>query len=223
MSDDNRNCEVCQKSAPLQCSACKAAFYCTVEHQKQHWKEHKAPCKRTRQIREPHSWSLGLDKEGEKYEWFTDCYRLKLDDDYALRGELNGLYSGSDDIFNDFLVFCKLSVKRRAVPPEWDWTAFLTKAATLVNYAFEKSDATEKYGSENIFAAAVGGRSLRYTASQIFLDFSENDDVRFDLEDLASDLDLDDSEDWEFASGFFVDVGGSEPWKMFQMLLDSAR
>jgi hypothetical protein len=47
-------------------------------------------------------------------------------------------------------------------------SSFLAKAADLINYAFEKSDAQEKYGSENIFSAITGGRSLRYTAELIY-------------------------------------------------------
>jgi hypothetical protein len=31
-------------------------------------------------------------------------------------------------------------------------------------YAFEKSDAQEKWGGENFFSAMMGGRSLRFTA-----------------------------------------------------------
>jgi hypothetical protein len=34
--------------------------------------------------------------------------------------------------------------------------------------AFEKSDAQERWGSENVFDVAHGGRSLRYTAISIY-------------------------------------------------------
>ncbi|XP_057334486.1 SET domain-containing protein SmydA-8-like [Microplitis mediator] len=38
-------CEVCGKPAEQKCSACKSAFYCSREHQKNHWKEHMKNCK----------------------------------------------------------------------------------------------------------------------------------------------------------------------------------
>jgi hypothetical protein len=38
---DNRKCPVCDKEATKCCSRCKSVYYCSVEHQKQHWKVHK--------------------------------------------------------------------------------------------------------------------------------------------------------------------------------------
>ena len=64
-------------------------------------------------------------------------------------------------ISQDFLVFCRLARARAALPTPWAWGTFLLTAAELLPEAFEKSDAQEKYGGENIFQAAVGGRSLR--------------------------------------------------------------
>jgi hypothetical protein len=54
-------------------------------------------------------------------------------------------------VAEDFLIFCKLAVKSKVLPSSWDWHAFLSKAQ-LLPYAFEKSDAKEKWGGENIFA-----------------------------------------------------------------------
>lgn len=34
--------------------------------------------------------------------------------------------------------------------------------------AFEKSDAQERWGSENVFQAMMGGRSLRFTAESVY-------------------------------------------------------
>jgi hypothetical protein len=45
---------------------------------------------------------------------------------------------------------------------------FLKAAAELLPYAFEKSDAKEKWGGENIFRAIMGGRSLRYTGEVVY-------------------------------------------------------
>ena len=38
-------CVVCQKEEQDKpCSACKAIYYCSVEHQKQNWQQHKQVC-----------------------------------------------------------------------------------------------------------------------------------------------------------------------------------
>ena len=41
-------------------------------------------------------------------------------------------------------------------------------AKGLLPYAFEKSDAKEKWGSENVFAAMTGGLSLRATGEVVY-------------------------------------------------------
>jgi hypothetical protein len=53
-------------------------------------------------------------------------------------------------------------------PQRWDWTRFLQAASGLLPYAFEKSDAKEKYGSENKFAGLLGRRSLHSTAELVY-------------------------------------------------------
>ncbi|CAL1578283.1 unnamed protein product [Knipowitschia caucasica] len=43
---DTQNCELCGKMENLlKCGRCRNSFYCSKEHQKQHWKEHKLKCK----------------------------------------------------------------------------------------------------------------------------------------------------------------------------------
>ena len=37
-------CAVCQAPATKRCSRCKTVWYCTVDHQRSHWKAHKADC-----------------------------------------------------------------------------------------------------------------------------------------------------------------------------------
>lgn len=37
-------CAVCQAPAKNRCSRCKLVWYCGVDHQRQHWKTHKATC-----------------------------------------------------------------------------------------------------------------------------------------------------------------------------------
>ncbi|XP_046688196.1 SET domain-containing protein SmydA-8-like [Homalodisca vitripennis] len=38
-------CAVCSQKGPLTCSACKMVSYCSKEHQKHHWPEHKTQCR----------------------------------------------------------------------------------------------------------------------------------------------------------------------------------
>jgi hypothetical protein len=89
---------------------------------------------------------------------------------------LHGLYEVSTDtdrpaknvICEDFLLFCKLAVAHGVVPQGWDWKRFLRAAVGLLPYAFEKSDAQEKWGGENVFSVMMGGRSLRYTGEVVY-------------------------------------------------------
>ena len=90
---------------------------------------------------------------------------MRLDDEYAWGGEIRSgsIYDqgSAREVTGGFLVFCRLVEHQGAVPSPWDWAGFLATAAILLPYAFEKSDAQEKYGGENVFSAAMGGRSLR--------------------------------------------------------------
>ena len=52
-------------------------------------------------------------------------------------------------------------MEQGVIPEGWTWSKFLATAVDLLPYAFEKSDAQEKYGRENVFNVALGGRSLR--------------------------------------------------------------
>lgn len=42
----NYKCGHCGKSATKICSKCKSIAYCSVEHQRLHWSEHKLHCKK---------------------------------------------------------------------------------------------------------------------------------------------------------------------------------
>ena len=178
----SNKCGFCFKDSVLKCGRCKKIFYCSKEHQKSHWKIHKKQCVETPsssqgaenteskvQVPEASSWANGL---GEKqYEWFVDCYRMRVDDMYAYGGDLVGLYdhpSSKISILRHFWVFCKLAVSQKAIPSNWNWSKVLKAAKGLLTYAFEKSDAQDKYGNENFFSAILGGRSLRYTARVIY-------------------------------------------------------
>ena len=113
----------------------------------------------------PCSWAVGLDA-GMQREWLVDCYRMRLDDEYAWQGDIRAgsLYDGSEasHIVQDFLVFCRLAKDCRAIPANWSWPKFLNAASDLLAFAFDKDCAREKYGRENIFSPMIGsGRSLR--------------------------------------------------------------
>ena len=43
-NSESKLCFICQKPSDKYCSACKKAYYCCVEHQKEHWKQHKLEC-----------------------------------------------------------------------------------------------------------------------------------------------------------------------------------
>ncbi|GLV39505.1 SET and MYND domain containing arthropod-specific member 5 [Carabus blaptoides fortunei] len=45
MPGEIHTCAECKQPAELKCSACKLVWYCSKEHQKQHWKQHKNLCK----------------------------------------------------------------------------------------------------------------------------------------------------------------------------------
>ncbi|KAJ8915049.1 hypothetical protein NQ315_016024 [Exocentrus adspersus] len=45
MSDEQGECDICQKPASQKCGACHNVFYCCKEHQKSGWKKHKKVCR----------------------------------------------------------------------------------------------------------------------------------------------------------------------------------
>lgn len=97
---------------------------------------------------------------------------MRCDDDYAWGGgNLHGPYDPdmtSKSLCLDFLRFCVLAARRNVVPEGWNWSAYLSAAVKYVLFAFEKSDAQERWGGENIFAGLTGGRSLRHTGTVIY-------------------------------------------------------
>lgn len=194
----------------------------------------------------PSHWAQGLSADAA-YEWFCDCYCMRCDDDAVHGGcDLHGPYDEDPTVENlllDFLIFVKLAVSRGVIPApgsmewEWNWDDFVAKAPSHIVYAFEKSDAKEKYGSENIFMGAMGGRSLRFTGEVITGSgvsyAAEEDDlasrVQSEVEDVRSVLEevLDTvdgaSTDVSLlpvrALTAFDDVGGLAPWRTLYALL----
>lgn len=41
---DAKHCVVCQKISTAKCSNCGSVYYCSAEHQKTDWKNHKKSC-----------------------------------------------------------------------------------------------------------------------------------------------------------------------------------
>lgn len=126
-------------------------------------------------------WSNGLGNR--QYEWLVDCYRMRVDDDCTHgNGKRHGLYlAGASDIATqsllrraciglDFLLFVKLCQEKGAIPQlDWDYSELLKVAPRLLSKPFSKQgDAIRKYGGENVFDVANGGRSLRYTGEHIY-------------------------------------------------------
>ncbi len=119
----------------------------------------------------PYAWSVGLSPP-DLYEWITNCYQLRCDDDYVWGGcYLHGPYlceASAQSIAEDFIIFCVLAQDAGVIPQNWNWKEFLNIAYKFAGYGFEKSDAQERWGNENVFMGALGGRSLRYTGSVVY-------------------------------------------------------
>lgn len=149
------------------------------------------------------AWAKGLSPSVQ-HEWLVDCYRMRIDDENVWGA--SGRYPTND--VKGFLRFCKLAVRREVIPTVWNWEAFLHKAWQLLPYAFEKSDAQEKYGAENVFMGALGGRSLRLTAEMVY-----DSSCMFGSEESLTSRTLR-REMHQLLPGddFFNDVGGWPAW-----------
>jgi MYND finger len=44
-ASDKQLCALCNKPGDKACSQCKTTYYCSAEHQREHWKSHKPQCK----------------------------------------------------------------------------------------------------------------------------------------------------------------------------------
>ena len=178
------------------------------------------------------SWAKGLNGLAAA-EWFVDCYRMRIDDEYTWKGELRpgSLYDNDhteDSIVADFLVYCHLAIFVGAVPLNWDWVQCLDKFGYLIRFAFEKSDAGDKYGRENIFSGLMGGRSLRFTAEIIYGssavggDYNDpSDQVLATVRELERLYSLvSDGIEWSADNILFKDVGGFDVWNRLLANLD---
>eukprot|EP00438_Fugacium_kawagutii_P006610 Skav212989 [mRNA] locus=scaffold423:216705:219544:- [translate_table: standard] len=120
----------------------------------------------------PSAWASGLRQKFAS-EWLVDCYRMRIDEEYVWRGgDLRGLYAlhasggGRDMVEKDFLLFCKLAVKKGVIPAAWNWGDFLLTAKKLLRFAFQKSDAHEKYETEKVEMEEM--ISKRWAAEDLF-------------------------------------------------------
>lgn len=123
----------------------------------------------------PTQWAVGLAFE-KQAEFLIDTYRMRCDDEYVYGQQINGLYASYAEwggcevivIVKDFFLFCKLAVNSKSIPSNWNWASFLELAEKELVFAFERSDAEEKYGPENLLSVLKGGRSLHYTGETIY-------------------------------------------------------
>lgn len=174
------------------------------------------------------SWARGLSKH-QRAEWVVDCYRMRVDDDYAWGGgNLHGLYdmdSSHDAIVEDFLIFTKLAVQSKVVPGKgWDWEEYLGCAAQLLPFAFEKSDAQEKWGGENVFMAAMGGRSLRATGEVVYGSSCMGGGERSqEMQELSGKVEGRWAQLVAGDGAMFEDVGGLANWRKLGGILRQVR
>eukprot|EP00475_Leptophrys_vorax_P027071 TRINITY_DN3856_c0_g1_i1.p1 TRINITY_DN3856_c0_g1~~TRINITY_DN3856_c0_g1_i1.p1 ORF type:complete len:255 (-),score=53.39 TRINITY_DN3856_c0_g1_i1:162-926(-) len=158
------------------------------------------------------SWAKGLDKDAAA-EWFVDCYRMRVDDEYTWLGNHRGLYvpdNTKKEVLLDFLLFCNLAIFNGVIPKSFDWGLCLSKYGHMLNYAFEKSDAQEKYGRENVFAVLMGGRSLRATGEAVTGRPIGGGNAA--AKTCAEEERLEHAVEWEPSCALFEQVGGFAVW-----------
>lgn len=89
-----------------------------------------------------------------------------------------------------FYAFCRQCAAAGELPPAWDWPAFLAAAAPRLAAPLDKAGAKELWGGENIFVGALSGRSLRFTATQVYgVDYTGRfEDTRPEFQALWRDM-----------------------------------
>lgn len=65
---------------------------------------------------DPRSWCKDLS-EKRVYKRFIDSYRLRIEDDYTMRGDASGLYGGEDPL-PSFLRFLRKAKRKDLMPGE---------------------------------------------------------------------------------------------------------
>ena len=198
----------------------------------------KAREQKRRELAYRQKWAAGFTPP-DVYEWFSNCYMMRCDDDYVWGGgDLHGPYdpdSTTQSNAKDFLIFCLLASRRHVVPPGWDWLAFLKVASQFVCYAFEKSDAKERWGGENFFSTMTTGRpSLRHTAEVVYgssataaMNDAPHPDHIKATEEILQDRfcldDVDEDNDPSISDALYNEVGGRAAWEVFETMLGEKR
>lgn len=140
----------------------------------------------------------------ERYEWFVDCYRLRLHDDCATKSSssiLRSLYvsdASRETVLEDWLVFCKLAAMCFALPKDWSWQASLEVASQPL-CSFWGADETDK------IASVAKTQLMREVAHRIYGDSTRQHSVR---EAVTSKLQAVDHD-------LFEDLGGAAIWQRF--------
>ena len=188
----------------------------------------------------PSDWAAGKSP-ADRAEWLVDAFRLHEDDMMVNVGQMAGLYTPVEDLSGataiwTFLFFTKLCVRSEMLPPGWDWELYFRKADGLLPWAFDKEEAREKYGGENIFSAVTSGKpSLRYTAAHIY-DFTvtgggrDSDRCKALQAEMYASLEANGRVRGnfdpvaicsQFEALFFNDVGGVAAWIRLEAGLDA--
>uniref|UniRef100_A0A8D3AFG0 hypoxia-inducible factor-proline dioxygenase n=1 Tax=Scophthalmus maximus TaxID=52904 RepID=A0A8D3AFG0_SCOMX len=71
---DRQYCELCGKMENLlKCGRCRSSFYCSREHQKQHWKKHKLICKEADKAQPPKAPGSSSSPQKLATEYIVPC------------------------------------------------------------------------------------------------------------------------------------------------------
>ncbi|KJK60933.1 MYND finger [Aspergillus parasiticus SU-1] len=203
-------CKVCAKESSSditlkRCAKCKTQWYCSRECQKADWKTHKKTCGKNADETFANTTSTGgtrpqnleifIEKpfhqlyskrwlhdrpEKDVYKLLIDTYRMKMEDQYTIEGEVDedSIYSGRPDSRDGFRRFLRLVEKKRGLLPSW-WSPEKAKACmayglnkdnwSSLDCCAKKSDFIEHYGDstfpmqmrmfgEQIYGRGPGGQ-----------------------------------------------------------------
>lgn len=168
------------------CAKCKTTLYCSRDCQKADWKNHKRICASQASSTASeggagsqgpapsqhnpgfnavnHLFGLGRDDylhnlpEKDAFAQLIDCFRMRVEDEYAFAGNLMGLYN-EEDPRREFKKFLDLAESRPGLLPPW-WNAEKRRECLRmavdssqwsdINCAVEKHDIQEHYGQPSM-------------------------------------------------------------------------